>query len=409
MIVIEQDKRAISLKRAEELKNRIKDYTNKKSCIKTGFSNPETIEENKRRIMKVFNASDMEWDNWKWQMTNRITDVGILSKVLNLSEEDIKQIELIGKKFRWAVSPYYASLMDTDNSSCPIRRQAIPSIEEIVEQGEADPMGEEYTSPVEGITRRYPDRLIVKVTNQCAMYCRHCQRRRCIGQKDLALPKDVLQKCVDYIKNEEEIRDVLITGGDALLISHKSLQWLLSELYEIPHLEIIRIGTRTPVTMPQRITEELCDLLSQFPPIYLNTHFNHPMEVTKEAKKATDRLCSAGVVLGNQTVLLKGINDDVHVMKKLNQELLKIRVRPYYIFHPKEVIGTAHFKVKVQKGMEIMEHLRGFTSGLAIPTYIINAPKGKGKTPILPNYILSWGEDSIKFRNWEGEVFDYPN
>lgn len=405
----EREKRAISLKRAQELKDSIKDYSIKKSSIKTGLTNLDMIEENKRRIIKVFNVSEEEWNDWKWQLSNRITDVDKLSKILNLSKEEINQIEMIGKKFRWAISPYYASLMDPDDSSCPIRRQAVPSIEEMVETGEADPMAEEFTSPVEGITRRYPDRLIVKVTNQCAMYCRHCQRRRCIGQKDLGLPMDVLKKCVEYIRNEEDIRDVLITGGDALLISHKTLEWLLSELYEIPHVEIIRIGTRTPVTMPQRITKELCELLSKYPPIYLNTHFNHPMEITREAKKAADMLCSAGVVLGNQAVLLRGINDNVHVMKKLNQELLKIRIRPYYIFHPKEVIGTGHFKVKVQKGMEIMENLRGFTSGLAIPTYIINAPKGKGKTPILPNYILAWEEDKIKLRNWEGEVFYYPN
>ncbi|HPT76505.1 MAG TPA: glutamate 2,3-aminomutase [Defluviitaleaceae bacterium] len=405
----ENEKRIISLKRAEELKSRIKDYTMKKNSIKTGFTHSEMIKENKRRIMKVLNASEKEWDDWKWQLSNRITDVHTLAKILNLSDEEIHQIDMIGKKFRWAISPYYASLMDPDDPFCPVRRQAVPSIEEMDEAGEEDPMAEEFTSPVEGITRRYPDRLIVKVTNQCAMYCRHCQRRRCIGQKDLALPMAALRKCVEYIRNEEEIRDVLITGGDALLISQKNLEWLLSELHEIPHVEIIRIGTRTPVTMPQRITKELCDVLSKYPPIYLNTHFNHPMEITEDAKKATDMLCSAGVVLGNQAVLLKGINDDVHIMKKLNQELLKIRIRPYYIFHPKEVVGTAHFKVKVQKGMEIMEKLRGYTSGLAIPTYIINAPNGKGKTPILPNYILSWEENKIKLRNWEGEVFYYPN
>ena len=405
----ENEKRIISLKRAEELKSRIKDYTMKKNSIKTGFTHSEMIKENKRRIMKVLNASEKEWDDWKWQLSNRITDVHTLAKILNLSDEEIHQIDMIGKKFRWAISPYYASLMDPDDPFCPVRRQAVPSIEEMDEAGEEDPMAEEFTSPVEGITRRYPDRLIVKVTNQCAMYCRHCQRRRCIGQKDLALPMAALRKCVEYIRNEEEIRDVLITGGDALLISQKNLEWLLSELHEIPHVEIIRIGTRTHVTMPQIITKELCDVLSKYPPIYLNTHFNHPMEITEDAKKATDMLCSAGVVLGNQAVLLKGINDDVHIMKKLNQELLKIRIRPYYIFHPKEVVGTAHFKVKVQKGMEIMEKLRGYTSGLAIPTYIINAPNGKGKTPILPNYILSWEENKIELRNWEGEVFYYPN
>jgi glutamate 2,3-aminomutase len=405
----QKDKRNISLERASVLKKRIEDYSSKKEAINTGFKNEEYIQENKNRIIAVLGATEKDWDDWHWQLSNRIKDVKTLSAILNLSEEEKNQIELVGKKYRWAISPYYASLMDVNNPLCPIRKQAIPSIDEMVEGGEADPMGEEFTSPVEGITRRYPDRLIIKVTNQCAMYCRHCQRRRCIGQKDLAMPKEDLIKCIQYVKDEEEIRDVLLTGGDALLLPNERLHWLLSELSQIPHLEIIRIGTRTPVTMPQRITDELCQLLSEFPPIYLNTHFNSPLEVTKEAQKATDKLCRAGVVLGNQAVLLKGINDDIHVMKKLNQELLKIRVKPYYIFHPKEVIGTGHFNVKVQKGIEIMEHLRGYTSGLAVPTYIINAPKGKGKTPILPNYILSWGEDSIKIRTWEGEIFDYHN
>ncbi|NLK20868.1 MAG: glutamate 2,3-aminomutase [Epulopiscium sp.] len=401
--------RNISLERAEILKSRIKDYSDKKELIRTGFNREDEIQENKKRIMSILGATNKEWDDWKWQVNNRISDIEILKRILNISEEESIQIKSIGKKYRWAISPYYASLMDSNDANCPIRRQAIPSIEEMVEAGEKDPMGEEYTSPVEGITRRYPDRLIIKVTNQCAMYCRHCQRRRCIGQQDLHLPQEDLKNCIEYIKSQKELRDILITGGDALLLSDKRLHWILSELHEIPHIEIIRIGSRTPVTMPQRITDELCSLLEKFPPIYFNTHFNHPIEVTKEAKEATDKLCSAGVVLGNQAVLLKGINDDAYIMKKLNQELLKIRIKPYYIFHPKEVVGTGHFKVKVQKGMEIMEKLRGYTSGLAVPTYIINAPKGKGKTPILPNYILSWGEESIKLRTWEGEVVDYPN
>ncbi|NLM12198.1 MAG: glutamate 2,3-aminomutase [Epulopiscium sp.] len=409
MTLEQKDKRQISLERAQILKERIEDYLIKQESIPTGLKNEEYIQENKQRIMKIFGATNEQWDDWTWQISNRITDVKTLSKILNLSEEEKSQIELVGEKYRWAVSPYYASLMNPDDPSCPIRRQAIPSIEEMVEGGEADPMGEEFTSPVEGITRRYPDRLIIKVTNQCAMYCRHCQRRRCIGQQDLALPKEDLIRCIQYVREQKEIRDVLITGGDALLLSNERLHWILSELSEIPHVEIVRLGSRTPVTMPQRITDDLCEILSKFPPIYLNTHFNHPLEVTAEARKATDKLCRAGVVLGNQAVLLRGINDDVHVMKKLNHELLKIRVRPYYIFHPKEVIGTGHFSVKIKKGMEIMEHLRGYTSGLAVPTYIVNAPKGKGKTPILPNYILSWGENSVKLRTWEGEIVDYPN
>ncbi|MDD3840510.1 MAG: glutamate 2,3-aminomutase [Clostridia bacterium] len=398
-----------SIKRAGELRESISDYLEASQNIETGFKLADIQRENKEYIKKFFNASDEDWNSWKWQVSNRITDAETLKQLIYLSKEEFDSIKAVESRYRWAISPYYISLMDRHKHDCPIRMQAIPSKYELDENGKLDPMDEEHTSPETSVTRRYPDRLIIYVTNQCAMYCRHCQRRRNIGEVDKQTSVRQLERAIKYVKDNKEIRDVLLTGGDALLVSNKLLDWLLTELRSIPHVEIIRIGSRTPVTMPQRITDKLCKLLEKYHPLYLNTHFNHPKEITQEAASAANRLSKAGIPLGNQAVLLNGVNNDKFVMRKLNQELLKIRVRPYYIFHPKSVKGTMHFKVKVQEGIEIMEHLRGYTSGLAIPTYIINAPGGLGKTPILPEYIVSWGKDYLKIRTWEGKVVDYPN
>ena len=273
--------------------------------------------------------------------------------------------------------------------------------------GSSDPMSEEFTSPAPCITRRYPDRLIINVTNQCAMYCRHCQRRRNIGEIDKNQPDAQLIAALNYVRNNREIRDVLVTGGDALLLSDKKLDWLLHELTRIKHVEIKRIGTRTPVTLPQRITPELCQIIKKYPPVYINTQFNHPREITPESKRACDMLVEAGAILGNQSVLLKGINNNPNTFKKLNQELLKIRVRPYYIFHAKEVKGTGHFITSVDEGLGIMDKLRGYTSGLAVPTYIINAPDGYGKVPILPRYHIRQNEHSVLLRTWENREINY--
>ncbi len=405
-----EENRKLAKDRASVLKGRISEYLEARDNIQTGFALAEKHAESKKKIREFFGASEEEWQDWHWQIKNRITDVKTLIQFLNLNEDEKGQIEEVGRRFRWSVSPYYLSLMDPDDPLCPVRRQAIPNINEVTDEfGEEDPMDEEHTSPAEHITRRYPDRLIINVTNQCAMYCRHCQRRRNIGEVDQPQPEAELKKALDYIRANPEIRDVLITGGDPLTLSDDHLDWILTELDSIPHVEVKRIGSRTPVTMPQRITQELCDMLEKHHPLYLNTHFNHPKEVTKDALAACRRLAKAGISLGNQAVLLKGINNDPHVMKKLNQELLRIHVRPYYIFHAKMVKGTTHFVTSVQEGIEIMEFLRGQTSGLAIPTYIINAPGGKGKTPILPNYLISWGKDHVVIRNWEGEAIKYPN
>lgn len=404
------NKRKAALDRAEELKRRIQPYLDVKDKILTGFDLQNKIKENKEKILKFFKASEEEWNDWHWQLRNRIEDVETLSKLVNLNDEDKKVINTIEGQYRWAISPYYLSLMDLDSTSCPIWVQAIPSIHETNDpNGKEDPMAEEYTSPAPRITRRYPDRLILNVTNQCAMFCRHCQRRRNIGEVDKPAPKKELEKGIQYIKDNPEIRDVLITGGDPLTLSDEKLEWIISEIRAIPTVEIIRLGSRTLVTMPQRITQKLCDMLEKYHPLYINTHFNHPREITPDALKATRMLAKAGIGLGNQAVLLKGINNDPHVMKKLNQELLKIHVRPYYIFHAKSVKGTSHFVTRIEDGLEIMEYLRGHTSGMAIPWYIINAPEGHGKTPIIPQYLVSLGRDYVMIRNWEGKVFKYPN
>ena len=396
--------------RAEELKRKIEPYLQKSKKIPTGLELTEFYSFQKERILRYLNATEKDWENWRWQIKNRITSVNCLNSIFPLPEKLQQEIEEVGKIYRWAVSPYYLSLMDFQNLEDPILLQGIPKIDELYDEyGEEDPMGEALTSPAPGITRRYPDRLIINVTNKCAMYCRHCQRRRNIGEIDQHQKKKCLMSALDYIKANPEIRDVLITGGDALLLSDNMLDWILGELHKIPHVEIKRLGTRVPVTLPMRVTDSLLKILAKYPPIYINTQFNHPKEVTQEAKKAADKLISAGVVLGNQAVLLKGINNDPDVMKKMNQELLKIRVRPYYIFHAKNVKGTRHFIPTIQDGLKVMENLRGYTSGLAVPTYIINAPKGGGKTPILPQYLISLDEQQAVLRTWEGKIIAYEN
>ncbi len=405
-----KSKKQISLDRAEVLKSRINDYLEAKKFIPKGLEKKKEVLERKEEILNILEANDENWNDWHWQLKNRIKDVKSLKRFINLTEKEYEDIVAVSNVYRWAISPYYLSLINQEDKFDPIRLLAIPTALELKgNHYQLDPMGEEYTNPCGTITRRYPDRLIINVTNECAMYCRHCQRRRNIGTKDRATPRSEIIKSMDYIRNNEEIRDVLLTGGDPFTLSNQTLEWILKELKAIPHVEFIRIGTRTPVTMPQRITDKLCTMLKKYHPIYINTHFNHPLEITERSKLACEKLANAGIPLGNQAVLLNGINNDKFVMRCLNQELLKIRVKPYYIFHAKKVKGTSHFHTSVDDGLEIMEHLRGYTSGLAIPTYIVNAPLGKGKTPILPEYLISRGKDYIMIRTWEGNVIHYEN
>lgn len=395
---------ADSILRCEELARDAQNYLTASSQIETGTSNHKQSQIIKNRILSVLNSSESDWNNWKWHMQNRITTVDNLGSILKLSRTKKQQIEKTGKLYRWAISPYYLSLATDNYEDNPIFKMAVPDIRELEPGGSADPMNEENTSPAPLITRRYPDRLIINVTNQCAMYCRYCQRRRNIGEIDQNAGREDIKAAISYIAAHSEIRDVLITGGDALLLSDKTLEWILSELHALPHVEIVRIGTRVPVTLPQRITPALCKILAAYPPIYINTQFNHPLEITPDSKEACDRLVSSGVILGNQAVLLRGINDNEHIMRKLNHELLKIRVRPYYIFHAKNVIGTNHWQTSLQTGLEIMNSLRGHTSGLANPTYVYNAPGGLGKIPVMPNYMMNRQGNTSYLRTWENKI-----
>ncbi|PKM81689.1 MAG: lysine 2,3-aminomutase [Firmicutes bacterium HGW-Firmicutes-14] len=350
-----------------------------------------------------------QWNDWKWQMANRITTVEDLKSVVNLTEKEKTGISECLKSLRMAVTPYYASLIDAENPDCPIRKQAVPTAFELktASYDMEDPLSEEKDSPVPGITHRYPDRVLFLITDQCSMYCRHCTRRRMAGNTDRTLPKKYIDRAMNYIKNNSRVRDVLISGGDSLCVPDETLEYILGSLRRIKHIEIVRMGSRTPVVLPQRITEDLCRIIKKYHPLWINTHFNHPREITDEAKNACSRLCDAGVPLGNQTVLLKGVNDCPNIMKKLFQKLLKIRVRPYYLYQCDMARGIEHFRTPVSKGIEIMELLRGHTSGLAVPTYVIDAPGGGGKIPVGPQYLLSQTTNKVILRNYEGVICAY--
>ncbi len=355
------------------------------------------------------NVPLQDWNDWKWQMANRITRIEELEQVIKLSPEERKNITMGLQTLRMAITPYYASQIDHDNPDCPIRKQAVPSILEThIDQSESsDPLHEEKDSPVKGLTHRYPDRVLLLVTDQCSMYCRHCTRRRFAGQTDQAMSLNTIRNALNYIKQHKEIRDVLISGGDPFCLSDQRLEYILSSLKEIRHLEIIRIGTRTPVVMPQRITAELCAILKKYQPLWINVHFNHPNEITAESEAACARLADAGIPLGNQSVLLKDVNDCPYVMKKLVQKLLQIRVRPYYLYQCDLSEGIEHFRTPVSRGIEIIEMLRGHTSGLAVPTFVVDAPGGGGKIPVGPQYMISNSSEKTILRNYEGVICTY--
>lgn len=398
-----------SILRSSELKEQVLPYLEAAKAMPEQSALHEQAAARRQKILEVMSGTEQDWANWKWQLKNRIKDSATLAQIIGLSELERKRIDRVSKVYRWAISPYYLSLVGEDYEYCPIYRQAVPDLKELAPGGSLDPMKEAQTSPAPCVTRRYPDRMIINVSNQCAMYCRHCQRRRNIGEQDRHACLEDITQALEYVAANPEIRDVLITGGDALLLSNHVLEFILSALQQIPHVEIKRIGTRVPVTMPQRITPELCDIIRKYPPVYINTQFNHPLEITPDSKAACDRLIEAGVVLGNQAVLLRGVNDQPYVMRKLSQDLLKIRVRPYYIFHAKDVQGTRHFQTSITEGMDIIRSMRGHTSGLAVPTYIVNAPGGLGKIPVMPNHIMQCRKNKVVLRTWEGKIVELEN
>lgn len=355
------------------------------------------------------NVTDEQWNDWKWQVKNRIETYEELSKYFTFKPEEAEGIKKALAKFRMAITPYYLSLIDPNDPYDPIRRQAIPAGEEcnIAPADLNDPLHEDEDSPAPGLTHRYPDRVLFLITDMCSMYCRHCTRRRFAGQKDDESPSERIEKCLAYIEKTPQVRDVLLSGGDCLMVSDAKLEYIIQRLRAIPHVEIVRLGSRTPVVCPQRITPELCEMLKKYHPIWLNTHFNHPNEFTPEAEQALARLANAGIPLGNQTVLLRGVNDCVHVMKKLMHELVRNRVRPYYIYQCDLSMGLEHFRTPVSKGIEIIENLRGHTSGYAVPTFVVDAPGGGGKTPVMPQYVISQSPDKVILRNFEGVITTY--
>ncbi|MBC7251602.1 MAG: lysine 2,3-aminomutase [Anaerolineae bacterium] len=349
-----------------------------------------------------------QWNDWRWQLTHRLNTVEELAQVIRLTPEEVAALSA-PDHFRVDITPYFASLMDPDNPACPIRRQVIPTLQELLPfQAEmVDSLAEEAQSPVHGLVHRYPDRVLMLVTTQCASYCRYCTRSRIVGDPHAQFSQADYERQLAYIAANPQVRDVLLSGGDPLILSQRVLERLLRRLRDIPHVEIIRIGTRVPVFLPQRITEDLVNMLRQFHPLWINVHFTHPKEITPEVEVALARLADAGIPLGSQTVLLAGINDCPNVMLALVRQLVKNRVRPYYIYQCDLVHGAGHFRTPVAKGIEIIEFLRGHTSGLAVPTFVIDAPGGGGKVPIEPNYLLSMSDSRVVVRNYAGFISAY--
>lgn len=356
------------------------------------------------------NVTNEQWDDWLWQLTNTIRTLDDLKQVIHLTPEEEEGVRISTKTIPLNITPYYASLMNPDDPNCPIRMQSVPVAKELykTKYDLEDPLHEDEDSPVPGLTHRYPDRVLFLVTNQCSMYCRYCTRRRFSGQIGMGVPKKQLDTAIEYIRSTPAVRDVLLSGGDALLVNDQILEYILRKLRAIDHVEIIRIGTRAPVVFPQRITKELCDILKKYHPVWLNTHFNTSIEITEEAKRACEMLADAGVPVGNQSVILAGINDSVAIMKKLVHDLVKIRVRPYYIYQCDLSEGISHFRAPVAKGLEIIEGLRGHTSGYAVPAFVVDCPGGGGKITLQPNYLISQSPEKVVLRNFEGVITTYP-
>ena len=356
------------------------------------------------------NISTEDWNSAKWQLKNRVSSLAHIEKHLTLSEEERAGILLTGTKLATSITPHFFNLIHPTDPDCPIRRQVIPRIEETYTDPSemSDPCGEDSHMPVPGLVHRYPDRVLFLVTDRCASYCRYCTRSRVVsGVSDQKLETQ-WDQAIEYLKRTPQVRDVLLSGGDPLLFSDSKLEGLLQRLHEIPHIQFLRLGSRIPLFLPQRITPELCNMLKQFHPFFLSIHSNHPDELTSEVRDALGRLADAGIVLGNQSVLLKGINDTVEIQKELVQKLLMCRVRPYYLYQGDLIQGTAHLRSSMAEGIEIIEGLRGHTSGYAIPQFVVDGPGGGGKIPINPQYIVEQNDERTVLRNYEGKEFIYP-
>ncbi|MGD0536113.1 MAG: KamA family radical SAM protein [Verrucomicrobiota bacterium] len=356
-------------------------------------------------------VASQDWEDWRWQLKHRITTLEQLERLLpTLTPEERAGTALANHKLAMAITPYFFNLIDPADEHCPIRRQVIPRLEEttVAAWEMSDPCGEDSHSPVPGLVHRYPDRVLFLVTDRCAAYCRYCTRSRLVSNATGYDFHPEFDRQIDYIARHPEVRDVLLSGGDPFLLSDEKLEDLLSRLRAIPHVEFLRIGTRIPVFLPQRITPELCAMLRQFHPLFVSIHSNHPRELTIEVRAALGRLADAGIPLGNQSVLLRHVNDDPEVMKAQVHKLLMCRVRPYYIYQCDLIAGSAHLRASVRSGLRIMDRLRGHTTGYAVPTYVIDAPGGGGKVPVSPEYVLSRNNDRVVIRNYEGRIFEYP-
>jgi len=351
------------------------------------------------------------WNDWKWQFQNRITTLEDLSGYIRFTDDQLAQLRLVTSKYPLSITPHYLCLINTRDPHDPVRMQAVPDFREIalLGMGFEDPLEEKRDSVVSGLVHRYPDRALMVLTNLCPMLCRHCTRKREWQHRGWVRTPAEIEAMLDYIRSNRAVRDVIVSGGDPLTLSTHRLEEVISRLRQIEHVEIIRIGTRCPVVLPQRIDEELCTMLSKYGPIWLNTHFNHPNEITRESAAACDRLLRSGVPVNNQSVLLRGVNDSVQTQIKLCQGLLRIKVRPYYLFQCDEVQGTEHLRTPVEVGIKIMEDMRGRTSGLAVPNFVVDLPEGGGKVPLQPNYILAQRGDELILKNYQGNLFRYRN
>jgi len=356
-------------------------------------------------------ATDAQWHDWRWQLRNRVRTLEQLARMVALGPEERRALLPGGSLLPFAVTPYYMSLVDPEDPEQPLRRTVIPVQSEFLRTyGEADdPLGEDGHSPVEGVVHRYPDRVLFLVHDYCSTFCRYCTRSRVVGQGELLPNRERLLAGLAYIRSHPEIRDVLLSGGDPLTLADDKLDWILGELRRIPHVQFIRIGTKVPAVLPQRITPELVKMLRKHHPLFVSIHFTHPDECTPETVRACRRLADAGIPLGSQTVLLKGVNDDVSVMKSLMHRLLMMRVRPYYLYQCDPISGSAHFRTTVARGLEIIRGLRGWTTGYAVPTYVIDAPGGGGKIPLQPDFLAGRDGDDVLLRNFTGEVYRYPD
>lgn len=361
-----------------------------------------------RRAPAYADVPDEQWNNWRWQLSNRINTVEEFERVIPLTESERKALSA-AKLFRVDITPYFISLINPDDPQDPIRLQVVPTDTEMVPFTSMmeDSLAEDRHSPVPGLVHRYPDRVLMLVTTQCATYCRYCTRSRIVGDPTATFSRSEFEMQLEYLRNTPQVRDVLLSGGDPLVLAPKILEEILRRLREIPHIEIVRIGSRVPVFLPMRVTDELCDMLQKYHPLWMNIHVNHPNEITAELAQACDKLTRAGIPLGNQAVLLKGVNDNVHLQRQLVQDLVRIRVRPYYLYQCDLVEGAGHFRTPVAKGIEILEGLRGHTSGFAVPMFIVDAPGGGGKIPLMPNYLLTMSDHKLVLRNYEGYITTY--